>query len=362
IPNFTRNHILNSFNHSQFPPISFNHAQYPQNSPPTHGLHNFNPFGPPGNFQQYAQYPANYLGFQQQAQFVHSGGIFGSPVGASSHGYNSETPQSQRREVEQAEEVKYSSGSSPDEGRRGVKINYTEEENLRLASAWLKHSVDPVNGNDKTGEYYWRSVAEEFNSNKHVGERTRSKGQLKIHWGKVSAAVAKFNRVHGRMDFCSGESNYMIMDKAHIMFKRENKQRPFIVEYVRTVLKDQPKWKRSVMGREDKNKRTKVDGFEGQKKAKSRMRGKGKEKVIPQSPLGIQLDDDMVLFHDAMAKREEALTKTSEAAAAKVRFDQMSKYLEYADKDTSNYSAARLKMHSQILAELSKDLYPPSDD
>nr|TKW09938.1 hypothetical protein SEVIR_6G134600v2 [Setaria viridis] len=322
--------------------------------------------------------------FQQQAQFVHSGGIFGSPVGASSHGYDSETPQSQRREVEQAEEVKYSSGSSPDEGRRGVRINYTEEENLRLASAWLKHSVDPVNGNDKTGEYYWRSVAEEFNSNKHVGGRTRSKGQLKSHWGKVSAAVAKFNRVHGRMDFCSGESNDMIMDKAHIMFKRENKQRPFIVEYVRTVLKDQPKWKRSVMGREDKNKRTKVDGFgaytsssnqdmddgerhkekhpEGQKKAKARMRGKGKEKVIPQSPLGIQLDDDMVLFHDAMAKREEALAKIAEAAAAKARFDQMSKYLEYADKDTSNYSAARLKMHSQILAELSKDLYPPSDD
>nr|TKW15229.1 hypothetical protein SEVIR_5G223300v2 [Setaria viridis] len=213
ILNFTPNHIPNSFNHSQFPPTSFNHTQ-----------------------------------------------IFGSLAGASSHGLDSTTPQSQRREVEQAEEVKDSSGSSPDEGRRGVRINYTEEENLRLASAWLKHSVDPVNGNDKTEEYYWRSVAEEFNSNKPVGGRTRSTGQLKSHWCKVSAAVAKFNGVHGRMDFCSGESDDMLMDKACIMFKRENKQRPFTLEYVWKVLKDQPKWKRSVMDREDQNKRTKVDG------------------------------------------------------------------------------------------------------
>nr|TKW38518.1 hypothetical protein SEVIR_1G120400v2 [Setaria viridis] len=334
IPNFTPNHISNSFNHSQFPPTSFNHAHYPQNCPPTHGLQNFNPFGPPGNFQQYAQYPPKYLGFQQQAQFVHSGGIFGSPAGASSHGSNSTTPQSQRREVEQAEEVKDSNGSSLDEGRRGVRINYTEEENLQLASAWLKHSVDPGNGNDKTGESYWRSVAEEFNSNKLL--------------------------LPSLMDFCSGESYDMLMEKARIMFRRENKQRPFTLEYVWKVLKDQPKWKISVMDREHKNKRTKVDGFgaytsssnqdtndgerhkekhrEGQKKTKAWMRGKGKE------------------------KSRSTGKKTVEAAAAKVKFDKMSKYLEYADKDTSNYSVARLKMHNQILAELSKDLYPPSDD
>nr|TKW29824.1 hypothetical protein SEVIR_3G420700v2 [Setaria viridis] len=152
------------------------------------GHKNFNPFGAPSNFQQYAQYPPNYLGFQQQPQFVHSGGIFGSPTGASSHGSDSATPQSHRREVEQAKEVKDSNGSSPDKGRRGVIINYTEEENLRLASAWLKHFVDPVNGNDKTGEYYWRSVAEEFNSTKPIGGRTRSKGQLKSHGAKFQQA------------------------------------------------------------------------------------------------------------------------------------------------------------------------------
>ncbi|OEL26797.1 hypothetical protein BAE44_0012184 [Dichanthelium oligosanthes] len=70
----------------------------------------------------------------------------------------------------------------------------------------------------------------------------------------------------------------------------------------------------------------------------------------------------MILFHDAISKRADALAKTAEAANAKVRFNKLNKYMEYVDKDTSNFSAARLKMHEQILAELSKDLFPSSDD
>jgi hypothetical protein len=27
-----------------------------------------------------------------------------------------------------------------------VRVNYTGEENLRLVSAWLKHSIDPICG------------------------------------------------------------------------------------------------------------------------------------------------------------------------------------------------------------------------
>ncbi|OEL13272.1 hypothetical protein BAE44_0025710, partial [Dichanthelium oligosanthes] len=68
------------------------------------------------------------------------------------------------------------------------------------------------------------------------------------------------------------------------------------------------------------------------------------------------------LFHDAMSKRANTLAKTVEATNANVRFDKLNKYMEYVDKDTSNFSAARLKMHQQILAELSKNLFSPSDD
>ncbi|CAO2145840.1 unnamed protein product [Urochloa humidicola] len=388
----------NSFNPSQFAPPPFNHSQYPQNSPqtqvmqnfnpfsnvgnspPTQVMQNFNPFSSVGNNQQNTQCFPSFQGFRQQHYFGVPGGIFGSAGGASSHGSDSTSPQSQR-EVQQVQED--SSGSSPSEVRRAVRVNYSEEENLRLTSAWLKHSVDSIRGNDQTGESYWKSVAEEFNSNKPQGARTRSKVQLKSHWGKISAAVAKFNGVYGRMDFCSGESDDMLMDKARAVFKRENKEKPFTLEYVWKILKDQPKWRRIGL-QEEKNKRTKVDEYgaytsssnpdtdegdrqkekcpEGQKRAKARIRGKGKEKTLPQSPLGMQPDEDMVLFHDAMSKRADALAKTAAVAAEKVRFDKIAKYMEYMDKDTTNFTAARKKVHDQICAQLEKELFPPSDD
>ncbi|CAD6259559.1 unnamed protein product [Miscanthus lutarioriparius] len=270
IPNFTPN----TFNQNQFPipqppfnqtqlptpPPPFNYFHYPQHSSPTQVMHNLNPFGGVSNLQQW--------------MFV------GAAAGASSHGSDSATPQSQIRKVEQDDQKQDSSGSSPDEGRRVVRINYSEVENLRLVSLWIKHSVDPIHGIDQTGEAYWKKIAEAFNSGQPEGERR------------------------------SGESDDMLMDKARATFKRENKQKPFTLEYVWKVLKKEPKWYRSIPGTDcsDKNKRTKVDESgaytsssnqdtdeaetfkevrpEGQKKAKARMRGKGKRKVIPQSPLG----------------------------------------------------------------------------
>jgi len=102
----------------------------------------------------------------------------------------------------------------------------------------------------------------------------------------------------------------------------------------------------------EKNKRTKVDESgaytsssnqdteegetfqevrpEGQKKAKARMRGKGK--AIAQSPLGSQPDEDMVLFHDAMLKRASALEKTTEASKEKVRMEKIGKYMQISDE------------------------------
>ena len=104
----------------------------------------------------------------------------------------------------------------------------------------------------------------------------------------------------------------------------------------------------------EKNKRTKVDESraytsssnqdtdkgetlkkvrpEEQKKAKARMRGKGKGKAIPQPPLGLQPDEDMVLFHDAMLKRASALEKTTEASKEKVRMEKIGKYMQISDE------------------------------
>jgi hypothetical protein len=81
--------------------------------------------------------------------------LVGAAGGASSHGSDSATPQSQIRELEQDEEKEDSSASSLDEGRRAVRINYTEDDNLCLVSLWIKHSVDPIRGTDQSREAYW---------------------------------------------------------------------------------------------------------------------------------------------------------------------------------------------------------------
>ena len=118
-------------------------------------MHSLNPFGGVGNLQQYVQFSPSYQGFQSLPNFGFPGGMFvGAAGGASSHGSDSATPQSQIREREQDEEKEDSSTSSPDEGRSAVRINYTQDENLRLVSLSIKHSVDPIRGTGQSKEAY----------------------------------------------------------------------------------------------------------------------------------------------------------------------------------------------------------------
>ena len=67
--------------------------------------------------------------------------LFGSAM--NTLGSETGTPVVQQRE---AVEIQDSSGSSPDEANSNGHNNWSEEENIRLASAWLMHSVDPIKG------------------------------------------------------------------------------------------------------------------------------------------------------------------------------------------------------------------------
>uniref|UniRef100_A0A0E0A878 Uncharacterized protein n=1 Tax=Oryza glumipatula TaxID=40148 RepID=A0A0E0A878_9ORYZ len=39
--------------------------------------------------------------------------------------------------------------------RTRLKLNWIQEEDVRLMSVWLNNSMDPINGNDKKAEKYW---------------------------------------------------------------------------------------------------------------------------------------------------------------------------------------------------------------
>jgi hypothetical protein len=57
------------------------------------------------------------------------------------------------------------SDSNEEEPKRRQRINWSEEENDRIFTAWTHHSIDPVIGNDRKFEYYWKVVAAECNDN-----------------------------------------------------------------------------------------------------------------------------------------------------------------------------------------------------
>ncbi|CAL5080830.1 unnamed protein product [Urochloa decumbens] len=57
------------------------------------------------------------------------------------------------------------SDNSDAEEKKGGRMNWTEEENLKLISSWLHHSKDSIKGNSQRGENFWKNIVAEFNSN-----------------------------------------------------------------------------------------------------------------------------------------------------------------------------------------------------
>jgi hypothetical protein len=90
---------------------------------------------------------------------------FGISTNTSSHGSESASPCPTSQKQKEVVHVVESSGSSEEEGRRGLRINWSEDDNIQLMSSGLKHFVDPIQGNDKKTEHYWKVVADEFNAN-----------------------------------------------------------------------------------------------------------------------------------------------------------------------------------------------------
>uniref|UniRef100_A0A0E0QFU5 No apical meristem-associated C-terminal domain-containing protein n=1 Tax=Oryza rufipogon TaxID=4529 RepID=A0A0E0QFU5_ORYRU len=155
-----------------------------------------------------------------------------------------------------------------------------------------------------------------------------------------------------------------------------------LISWIRISLSDQPKWQR-ILEEDSKNKRTKISESgaytsssnqeteeetsrkekrpEGQKKAKAKLKGKGK-KPAP-SPLGDQPSQDFVLFNEAVKLRAEAVlksaeatTKSAEAKKEQTRMEKYQTYLKLLDKDTANFSDAKLKRHEAVLEKLATEL------
>jgi hypothetical protein len=107
--------------------------------------------------------------------------------------------------------VSIDEGSEDGEEEKARRKKWCKQHNLLLVGAWLKHSTDPIHGNNTKSDHYWKKVTHEFNKYSCKAER-RIAGQCKNHWNMTTTMVAKFNaalltmrRVH-----VSGQSDLVL--------------------------------------------------------------------------------------------------------------------------------------------------------
>ncbi|KAF8712970.1 hypothetical protein HU200_028758 [Digitaria exilis] len=75
--------------------------------------------------------------------------------------------------------------------RTEKRLLWTKEEDLRLVSAWLNNSNDPIQANYKKNDQYWNGVAAVYNSTTPK-KRARLPKQIKDRFGRIKKRVAWF--------------------------------------------------------------------------------------------------------------------------------------------------------------------------
>ncbi|KAF0927015.1 hypothetical protein E2562_029240 [Oryza meyeriana var. granulata] len=74
-------------------------------------------------------------------------------------------------------------------GRTEKRMLWTKQEDLRLVSAWINSSNDPVQSNYKKNDQYWKGVADIYN-NTTPKNRVRQVKQIKDHFARIKKRVA----------------------------------------------------------------------------------------------------------------------------------------------------------------------------
>jgi hypothetical protein len=110
-------------------------------------------------------------------------------------------------------------------------------------SAWLKHSIDPLRGNNKKSEKYWTDVQKEYNE-ATVKNRWRITKQVKDRWHKINRLTSLFNDcwLKARRVYTSGYLDEMWLEKAHKFFEEENKGVHFQLMNVWYMVCNEAKW------------------------------------------------------------------------------------------------------------------------
>ena len=268
-----------------------------------------------------------------------------------------------------------------DEEKKGGRMYWSEEDNLRLISSWINNSNDPIDGNSKSGPRYWKQVADEYNMHAPKGKK-RTPTQCKNHWNTTSALISKFHGcwVDISNTYVSGRSDQQLMEMVHEEYKRvKQTDKPFPFEYWWRVVNNEPKWLNRDVAAVIRNKRYKVSESgaytsssnqdtevaeetehrqpPGQKQAKEQRKGKGK------LGNGRLSDENVEQFNNLQARKQEAIENMAAAAREhaeaiaimaatdkeKLKMEKIKQYKELLMIDTSSFNEAQKKRHENML-------------
>ncbi|CAL5040358.1 unnamed protein product [Urochloa decumbens] len=283
-----------------------------QQHPSMAGSSSQGPFCPPGNNGP----SANHEDFNLQAW-----GLDSHPPGGFVNLLEKNTPK-------QAQYVSNGSSSHPinvgDDNNGGddtrTRLLWTKEEDLRLVSAWLNNSNDPIQANYKKNDAFWKDVTAVFNSTTPKNRRRIVK-QVKDHFGRIKKRVAWFcgSWKEANAMWASGESDVDLMERALASYEEDHKKDgPFMFKHCWDVLSKEPKWdaylerleelepeNRKFSVEEDVRQKFSLDDARderpiGGKKAKEQQKRKRKDQACI-----IDLEDELQKFVDAQTTANE---------------------------------------------------------
>jgi len=122
--------------------------------------------------------------------------------------------------------------------------NFSEKEDILLASAWLEVSMDAVQSIDQTRSSYWQRIHEYYHKHKTF-ESDRNISSLSHHWGIIQGSVSKFCSWYSQV-LRSNQSGVTEQDKiqqACVLYKdADPDKRSFGLLHCWNLLQHAQKW------------------------------------------------------------------------------------------------------------------------
>lgn len=134
---------------------------------------------------------------------------------------------------------------------------FTTQEEIKLCTAWISKSEDPIIGTNQTGPDFWKSIASLFNESVGQGRPERSSDSLAVKFRAINRACNKFLGNLQKAEALNGSGKVFedfVSDALQLYESLEKSQ--FKFQGCFNVLKDHPKWNVSTPTEKNVSKRS----------------------------------------------------------------------------------------------------------